>query len=82
MSLLLKITFTGASIFYQRTTTHQDISPKTQKLSSFDEFKELLMNIDVKTLSHPVLTREFELYQFIVQRYHSQLMFLGRRFAQ
>ena len=62
--------------------THQDILPKTQKLSSFDEFQELLMNIDVKTLSHPVLTREFELYQFIVQRYHSQLMFLGRRFAQ
>ena len=73
--------FTGAVEFYQRIN-HQDSISKTQKMSSFEEFKELLRNVGMKTLSNPVITSEYELYQFIVQRYHSQMLFLGRRFSE
>ena len=74
--------FNGAGEFYQRSVIKtQDPLLTTQKMSTFDEFQELLMNIDVKTISNPVIINEYELYQFIVQRYHAQIRFLGRLFA-
>ena len=57
----------GAGKFYQcLVTKNPDPLLTTLKMPTFEEFQELMMNIDVKIISNPVIINEYELYQFIV----------------
>ena len=65
--------FSGAAQFFERLNLQEE------KITPFEEFMKKLKNLNVKALNHPVILQDYDLYQFVVQRFHAQLLSLKRQ---
>ena len=51
---------------------------KSENQSKFEDFRDLLKDLDMKKYTHFFVQYEHEVYQFIVQRFHTQILKISK----
>lgn len=69
--------FAGSLKFYKDVYMSPLAVPSMSKSQTISEFQEIIEGLSIKAFKNSALLHDYELYQFIVQRFHTQLLSLG-----